>query len=216
MKASDSIQTVKNIGEARARQFKGLGIETVDDLIGYYPRDYEDRSIITPVCELEAGNTVTIRGRVMRAPEARRTRTVAVVSAVVSDGTGSILCVWFNQPYIKNQLTPGREYSFTGKVSERMGRLQLESPDYESVSAESLNSGRIVPVYRVPGKISQKVIRGCIKDALDYVEDGLEEYMPRSVLDSHSLCSREFAVRNIHFPESDEAFFGARDRKSVV
>ncbi len=212
MKAADSIQTVKNIGEARAAQFGRMGIETVDDLISYYPRDYEDRSVTTPVCELEADNTVTIRGKIMRAPEAMRTRTLSVVSAVVSDGTGSIVCVWFNQPYIKNQLKQGVEYSFTGKVSERMGRLQLNSPDYEAVNAESLNMGRIVPVYRLPAKMSQRMIRGYIKSALDCVEDGLEEYMPKSVLKGRSLCSREFAVRNIHFPENDDAFFKARRR----
>ncbi len=212
MKASDSIRTVKNIGEARAKQFGNMGIETVDDLISYYPRDYEDRSVITPVSELEAGGTYTVKGRIMRAPEARRTRTLTVVSAVISDGTGSIVCVWFNQPYIKNQLALGIEYSFTGRVSERMGRLQFESPDYESANAVSLNTGRIVPVYRVPAKMSQKIIRGCIKDALDGVDGGFEEYMPRYVLDEHSLCSREFAVRNIHFPENDEAFFKARRR----
>ena len=136
MKASDSIRTVKNIGEARAKQFGNMGIETVDDLISYYPRDYEDRSVITPVSELEAGGTYTVKGRIMRAPEARRTRTLTVVSAVISDGTGSIVCVWFNQPYIKNQLAPGIEYSFTGRVSERMGRERKRGkPQYGQDSA---------------------------------------------------------------------------------
>ena len=88
----------------------------------------------------------------------------------------------------------------------------MESPDYELVNVDSLNTGRIVPVYTVPKKMSQKVIRGCIKDAMDTVDGSLDEYMPESIIREHNLCSREFAVRNIHFPENDKAFFKARRR----
>lgn len=212
MKASDSVQAIKNIGKTRAEQLKRLGIETVEDLTEYYPRDYEDRSEVTQICDIEAGGTFTIRGRVSTAPQSRRVRTLTLVNVRISDGTGAVECVWFNQPYIKNQLTYGREYSFTGKVSEKFGRIQIESPYYEPVNPESLNTGRIVPVYKVPQKMSQKVIRGCIKEALDCLEEGFEEYMPYDIIDKYNLCSREFAVNNIHFPENDNAFFKARKR----
>lgn len=212
MKPKDSIDVVKNIGKTRAEQLNKLGIETVEDLIEYYPRDYEDRSQFVPISEIEIGMTNTIRGKVAVSPEARKIKSMTIVSARIKDKSGVIECVWFNQPYIKNQLIPGREYSFTGKVAEKYGRLQMESPDYEPVSDNSLNTGRIIPVYTVPKKLSQKIIRGCIKDAMDSVEGGLEEYMPEKILKKHNLCGREFAVRNIHFPESDNAFFKARKR----
>lgn len=212
MKPKDSIGVVKNIGKTRLEQLNKLGIETVEDLIEYYPRDYEDRSQFVPISEIEIGMTNTIRGKVAVSPEARRIRSMTIVSARISDRSSVIECVWFNQPYIKNQLTPGREYSFTGKVVEKYGRLQMESPDYEPVSDNSLNTGRIIPIYTVPKKMSQKIIRGCIKDAMDSVEGSLEEYMPEKILKKHNLCDREFAVRNIHFPESDNAFFKARKR----
>lgn len=212
MRPKDSIDVVKNIGKTRAEQLNKLGIETVEDLIEYYPRDYEDRSQFVPISEIEIGMTNTIRGKVAVSPEARKIKSMTIVSAGIKDKSGVIECVWFNQPYIKNQLIPGREYSFTGKVAEKYGRLQMESPDYEPVSDNSLNTGRIIPVYTVPKKLSQKIIRGCIKDAMDSVEGGLEEYMPEKILKKHNLCGREFAVRNIHFPESDNAFFKARKR----
>lgn len=212
MRPKDSIDVVKNIGKTRAEQLNKLGIETVEDLIEYYPRDYEDRSQFVPISEIEIGMTNTIRGKVAVSPEARKIKSMTIVSARIKDKSGVIECVWFNQPYIKNQLIPGREYSFTGKVAEKYGRLQMESPDYEPVSDNSLNTGRIIPVYTVPKKLSQKIIRGCIKDAMDSVEGGLEEYMPEKILKKHNLCGREFAVRNIHFPESDNAFFKARKR----
>ncbi len=212
MNPSDSIDVVKNIGKTRAEQLNKLGIETVEDLIEYYPRDYEDRSRFVPINEIEIGSVNTIRGRVLTSPEARRVRTITIVGVRIADGTGSIECVWFNQPYVKNQLIVGKEYTFTGKVIQKFGRIQMESPDYELVNADSLNTGRIVPVYTVPKKMSQKVIRGCIKDAMDTVDGSLDEYMPESIIREHNLCSREFAVRNIHFPENDKAFFNARRR----
>lgn len=212
MNPSDSIDVVKNIGKTRAEQLNKLGIETVEDLIEYYPRDYEDRSRFVPINEIEIGSVNTIRGRILTSPEARRVRTITIVGVRIADGTGSIECVWFNQPYVKNQLIVGKEYTFTGKVIQKFGRIQMESPDYELVNADSLNTGRIVPVYTVPKKMSQKVIRGCIKDAMDTVDGSLDEYMPESIIREHNLCSREFAVRNIHFPENDKAFFKARRR----
>lgn len=212
MEATDSIEVVKNIGKTRAEQLNKLGIETVEDLIEYYPRDYEDRSHFVPINEIEKASVNTIRGKVAVSPEAKRIRSMTIISARITDGTGTIECVWFNQPYVKNQLIPGREYTFTGRVVEKFGRIQMESPDYEVVNSESLNTGRIVPVYTVPKKMSQKVIRGSIKDAMDMVQGGLEEYMPQSIVNAHNLCSREFAVRNIHFPQSDSAFFKARRR----
>lgn len=212
MNPSDSIDVVKNIGKTRAEQLNKLGIETVEDLIEYYPRDYEDRSRFVPINEIEIGSVNTIRGRVLTSPEARRVRTITIVGVRIADGTGSIECVWFNQPYVKNQLIVGKEYTFTGKVIQKFGRIQMESPDYELVNVDSLNTGRIVPVYTVPKKMSQKVIRGCIKDAMDTVDGSLDEYMPESIIREHNLCSREFAVRNIHFPENDKAFFKARRR----
>lgn len=212
MNPSDSIDVVKNIGKTRAEQLNKLGIETVEDLIEYYPRDYEDRSRFVPINEIEIGSVNTIRGRVLTSPEARRVRTITIVGVRIADGTGSIECVWFNQLYVKNQLIVGKEYTFTGKVIQKFGRIQMESPDYELVNVDSLNTGRIVPVYTVPKKMSQKVIRGCIKDAMDTVDGSLDEYMPESIIREHNLCSREFAVRNIHFPENDKAFFKARRR----
>lgn len=212
MKPNDSIDVIKNIGKTRTDQLNKLGIETVEDLIEYYPRDYEDRSSFVDIANIEVGKTNTIRGKVASLPEAKRIRTMTIVSARIKDKSGIIECVWFNQPYVKNQLTYGREYTFTGRVNEKFGRIQMDSPDYEPVNEHSLNTGRIVPVYTVPNKMSQKVIRGCIKEAMDSVEGCLEEYMPESLINKHNLCSREFAVRNIHFPESDTAFFKARKR----
>lgn len=212
MELLDSIEVIKNIGKTRADQLKKMGIETVEDLIEYYPRNYEDRTESVSIKEVEKGEVNTIKARVIVKPEGRKVRNMTIISVRVEDKSGGIDCIWFNQPYIKNQLILGQEYSFTGKVVEKFGRLQMESPDYEIIKEGSLNTGRIVPLYTVPKKMSQKVIRGCIKEAIDQTEFAFEEYLPSWIVKKHNLCSRDFAVRNIHFPENDYNFFKARKR----
>ncbi len=212
MELGDSIRVVKNIGETRAKQLNRLGIEKVEDLVEYFPRTYEDRSNVVALDQIVKGEVNSFKARVDGSPESLRVRTMTIVKVRLTDGKGFIEGVWYNQPYIKNILTPGREYVFTGKINERYGRIQAENPDFEPVREDSLNMGRIVPVYTVPAKMSQKTMRGCIKDALEGIDGEIEEFMPRSIINKRNLCDRRYAVNNIHFPESDEGFFKARRR----
>ncbi len=212
MELQDSIEIVRNIGQTRAKQLNKMGIETVEDLIEYFPRSYEDRSKLTSLDAVNIGEVNNFRARVCTKPESMRVKALTIVKARLSDGKGSIEGVWYNQPYIKNMLIPEKEYIFTGKVVEKYGRVQAENPDFEPVRENSLNMGRIVPVYTVPSKMSQKTIRGCVKDALDGVHSEITEFMPESIISERKLCGRSYAVNNIHFPESDYAFFKARRR----
>ena len=109
--------------------------------------------------------------------------------------------MWFNQPYIKNSLVLGKEYVFSGKVTEKYNRIQVESPEFEIFNPNSLNNGRIVPVYTLPARLSQKVIRTVIRDALIEVKDKIDEFLPKSIIKSMGLCSRLYAIKNIHFPQ---------------
>lgn len=212
MELQDSIEVVKNIGQTRTKQLNKMGIETVEDLIEYFPRSYEDRSRLVTLDEIITGEINNFRARVCTKPESLRARNLTIVKARLSDGKGSVEGVWYNQPYMKNILIPEKEYIFTGKVVEKYGRIQAENPDLEPVKENSLNMGRIVPIYTVPSKMSQKTIRGCVKDALEGVQDEITEFMPESIIRERKLCSRSYAVNNIHFPESDNAFFKARKR----
>ncbi len=210
MNFNDNINTVKNIGETRTKQLNKLGIETVEDLVEYFPRDYKDRTSFIEIAEINEGDTVNIRAKVMVKPELSRIRALTIVKARLSDGSGIIEAVWFNQPYMRNSFAPGREYIFTGKVNKKYGRLQLENPAFEAYSEESLNVGRIVPVYTLPKKMSQKTIRQAISTVINEAE--ITEFMPENILKKYKLCNRKTAIRNIHFPENDNMFFAARTR----
>lgn len=210
MNLDDKIDVIKNIGDTRSKQLNKLGIETVEDLVEYFPRDYKDRTSISPISEINEGDTVNIRAKIQIKPELSRIRTLTLVKTRLADNSGAIEAVWFNQPYIRNSLVPGREYIFVGKVNKKYGRFQLENPAFEAYSEESLNVGRIVPVYTLPKKMSQKTIRQAINTVIN--DTKITEFMPEDILEKYSLCHREFAVKNIHFPENDDSFFAARTR----
>lgn len=212
MELKDTVEVVKNIGEARCKQLNKMGIETVNDLIEYFPRDYEDKSHFVSVSEVVKGEVNTFKAKVTFPPEAHRAKGMIIVRARLSDATGSIDGVWFNQPYIKNSLELGKEYVFSGKVTEKYNRIQVESPEFEFYNPNSLNIGRIVPVYTLPNRLSQKVIRTIIRDALKEVNEEIYEFLPSNIVKAMDLCSRIYAIKNIHFPENNNAFFKARYR----
>ena len=213
MQLHDPITQLHSIGKQRAAALNARGIFTVKDLIEYFPRDYMDRSEITPISEIRAGDMVTVSVRVTQEALVMRYGKTSVTKLRCADESGWLEAVWFNQPYLKAQFKPGAEYTLTGKAAWKMERIQLESPDYEALGGKALlSSCRIVPVYTKTGSLSQKMLRGLIMEALDATAAQLTETLPDELRKAYDLCGRVEAVRNLHFPDSDEAFFAARRR----
>ena len=213
MLLTDSVGKINNVGEQRLKKLNSLGIYTVKDLLEHFPRDYVDRSIITPIAELEPEGLYTIKATFYEAADTYKMNTMFVTKMKVRDDSGVLEIVWFNQPYMKNNFKKNVTYIFTGKVTEKYNRIQMEAPDYEEVTEkELLSGGRIVPIYHSCDKLSQKLLRQIIFEATKNVVETLKDYLPNRVLSPYGLCDFNFAVRNIHFPESDESFFVARKR----
>ena len=147
-------------------------------------------------------------------PENVHIRKMTVTKVKLSDSTGSVNAVWYNQPFIKNALKKDEEYIFTGVYKKSGYRREVSSPEFEKASTdkEILGGGRIVPVYPLTSGISQKVLRSLIKTTLDAVKTQLPEFLPLEMRKKYMLCERNFAISNIHFPENDESFFIARKR----
>ena len=221
---TDPVSGVAGVGESRARVLRSIGIESVADLLEYYPRDYVDLSELKTIASLSVGAVNVIRGFLAAEPEnisfkSKRaaSRPLVMTKARLRDQTGECELIWFNQPFLKKNFAASglaQEYVFTGRVTHSFGRLQMESPAYEKFGAkELLSSGRIVPVYTLPKSLPQKTFRSIIHAALK--GNGGEmwpEHVPGRVLSRHGLCGKGFAVSNIHFPESDEKFRTARRR----
>jgi ATP-dependent DNA helicase RecG len=208
--ADISIRFLKGIGPKRAQSFAGHGINTVEDLFYHFPRRYEDRTRFASIAMLQEGISQTIKARVMVSSERRswRRRGFSITQALVDDKTGRLECVWFNQPYIKQYLQPQTELILYGKPEHYAGRLQMSNPEFEIVSDssddESLNIGRIVPVYTVPSGIGQRSFRKLMKLALDKYAAGINDFLPFDVRSHNGLCNLAQAILNIHFPQSGE------------
>ncbi len=207
------VETIKNVGEKRKELLNKVGIYTVRDLIEYIPRDYADRSKLTPLCDVEEGEEYTVRAKIGHKIEVMPKGRVTLVRGTIKDKTGEAVVVWFNQRYLKNTFDTSKEYFFTGTFERKFGRLTLTSPDFEMVrEGEAINAGRIVPVYHLTKNLNQKLLRKLIYDCLESIESEIKEFLPKSIMKEYGLCGRVYALKNIHFPETNEAFFTARRR----
>lgn len=211
---TDDIGQIKNIGEQRQKRLNGLGIYSVEDILEYFPRNYEDRSVISPISELVPNSSAGFVAKFADKPALTMRGKLKIVRARLYDKTGGIDAVWFNQPYLKNSFNVGSQYWFFGKITEKLGMLQVESPEWELYDPQkrSLSNGRIIPVYPLTQGLTQKVLRSVIKQALDEAGNEIKEFLPPDIISEYSLADRRYAIENIHFPKTDADFFKARQR----
>ncbi|HYE12053.1 MAG TPA: ATP-dependent DNA helicase RecG [Patescibacteria group bacterium] len=198
------IQSLKGIGPAKSKLFHKLGIRTVEDLFYHYPRGYKDKSIITDIKDLVPEYQYTIKAYVDVKPvEVRSKKGLLVVKLPVSDETGRLNIVWFNNRFIKNTIKQGDELFFYGKV-KLMGRdLVMESPEFEkTASTASVNLLRIVPEYPLTEGLSHKDIRKAVFSALAHTEGKLTDIFPEDFRKRYQLAEINFCVNNMHFPET--------------
>ena len=208
------IRYLKGVGEERARLFNRLGIFNVDDIITYFPRDYEDRSTFKTISSLEDGESCSFKGIVVsNIVEYKPRRNLKIIKAHISDGTGVLTAVWFNQSYIKKTLKTNNEYVFYGKITRRPGFLEVNNPVFEfSNEAGTKHTLKIVPVYPSTEKLTQNVIRSVIGNALNETKDLFEDILPQWIKDEYNLKEINYSIKNIHFPSSDNDFIDARYR----
>lgn len=208
------LRYLKGVGEAKAALFKSLGIFTVGDAITHYPRDYEDRSRLKKLSQLMDGDKCSFEGTIASKVIVSRPRKGLTISRVsITDGTGLVNAVWFNQPYLKDYFRIGEKYIFYGPIT-RKRTFEVLNPVYEKADQQSgpVKTLRIVPVYPATGKLTQNAIRMLIRSALEYAGDSLTDILPEWVRDEYGLADARFAINNIHYPETDDAFLKARER----
>ena len=206
-----NVRYIKGIGETRAKALEKLGVHTLRDLIGFFPRRYEDRSVIYPIAELPVGETACCRAMIAAIPTSRRIpggRTVVKVRAV--DETGTLDVTFFNQAY-RQSLRPGDSFVFCGKVEGNLLRRQMVNPLMEPDGQHQL-TGRIMPVYPLTRGVSQLLLQKAVRQGLDACRELLPDVLPDAVRMTHQLCYVNYAYENIHFPASFEALAQAHRR----
>lgn len=207
------IQYVKGVGPKRAVLFKKLGVETLNDLIYFIPKRYEDRSNLKPINSLESDTYQTILCYVVDVQEEKIRNNLTLIKARVRDNTGEAIAVWFNQTYLKNILKKGTRLYLYGNIIRRFGRVEIQNPDYEIADGdETVHTGRIIPIYPLTEGLSQKIVRGIIWNTLNQYLDRLEEFVPLEILDKYGFPDIKGAIQNIHFPDSEESLRKARER----
>lgn len=212
MKLEDNVQFVKGVGEARAKLLNRLGIFNLKDLITYYPRNHEDRSIPKKICEVTDGEEVLIEAMpVTRVAEIRVRKGMTILKMNVRDDTGVCQITWFNQSYLKSLFKPGEYYKFYGKVSVKNGKVEMSSPVYDKLE-NSKNTGRIIPIYPTTLKMSQATLRKIIENGLQAAESEVYETLPEYIKKDYKLCDLKSAISQIHFPDSLDSFQVARRR----
>ena len=206
------VRYIKGIGEARAKALSKLGIGTLQDLIGYFPRRYEDRTMTRTIRELELGETVCVRAMIANDPVASRIsggRTVVKARAV--DDSGVLDLTFFNQEYRKNSLHRGETYIFCGKVEGNLLARRMINPIVEQEGQQVL-TGHIVPIYPLTAGVSQNLLYKAVGQGLTACRHLLTDCLPDAVRQAHRLCHSGYAYENIHFPADAEALNLARRR----
>ena len=208
----DSVRYLKGICEQRAKLLHKLGIDTLKDLISYFPRTYEDRTKIVPIKSLEPNVPACFTGIVASPPLLTRVRKgMELVKFRVADESGAVDVTYFNQSYIRQQIKEGETYTFYGKLALEGYRRSMINPLFEKEGAGVI-TGRIMPVYRLTAGISQKIIMSSVLTALKECADFIPEVLPEAVLSKYKLCRSSYAYENIHFPKDIHALDLARQR----
>ena len=194
------VKYIKGVGPKKAESLNKIGIYSVKDLIEYFPRAYDDRSIVKKLADILEGERVTVEASIVNSVYTRFLGKFKSVSKVViSDGTEQAICTWFNQPYVGNQLKIDEVYRFYGKFTRKNGGLELASPVFD-VSECNKNTGKIIPVYPLTSDIKSSVLRNSIDEALKNI-DMIPEILPYYIVKKYNLIKYDSAIRKIHFPE---------------
>lgn len=197
------VQYLKGVGPQRARLLSRLGISTVGDLLYHVPRRYEDRTLIQPVKAYKDGETAAAEGELVTIEEKRARSGITVLRAALRGRWGLFYAVWFNQPYLKRLLKVGTRMTVTGKVRHGPYASEIQVGEYEiGEGEEGLSTGRIVPIYALTEKLSQRSLRSIIFQALENEAATLPEILPAATVKSCGMRDRARSLSSVHFPES--------------
>jgi ATP-dependent DNA helicase RecG len=212
---SSSIQYVKSVGNTRAKLLNRLGIFTIEDALYYFPRDYEDRTNIRRIIDLEDNSEQCFKGQVISSLVNKYIRKgMSIQKVSVKDDSWTATLVWFNHEYLKNVFKPGQRYIFYGKIKRTIGNIEIQNPVYDLVEYDisQKNTGRIIPIYPSTSSLSQNILRTIISNSLSITSNQVEEYISKDIRNKHKLAEINFCLNNIHFPENNQSLEISRRR----
>ena len=208
-----SVRYIKGIGEKKAQALGKLGVFSLYDLVSYFPARYEDRTKFCPIAAAAGGEYVCIRALVADMPRLVRVRRgMELVKFRAVDESGSVDITYFNQNYVKDQLSRGDTVCFYGRIEISGSRRSMANPAWEKESAPKGVTGCIMPVYRMNAALNQRTIRDAVRQGLSACADQLPDFLPEDVRARNKLAQARYAYENIHFPPDFESLAIARRR----
>lgn len=204
MKLQDPIDSGGRALKMYATRLEKLNIYTFEDLLYHIPFRYDDFSLVSKIGQVQPGEVVTIQGEVIEIKNNYLNKFKTIQKAKITDETGQIDITWFNQPFLTKYIKPGDNISLSGKISEFARRPQMQSPEYEVLTAGkyTLHTGRLVPVYPETRGVTSKWLRRQIYNILQEVKSEVVDFLPKEIINKHQFPQLYEALQEVHFPES--------------
>lgn len=206
-----SLRELKGVGEKTEKLFQKIGVLDTDDLLRYYPRNYDAYEETEEIDTLKEGEVKAIAGTITSAVYVSQVRNLQVVTVTVSDKSGKLSLVWFNVPYLRTMLKKGNCFVFRGKIVKKQGKLQMEHPEIFTPAAYQEILHSLQPIYSLTAGLSNKTIVKLIRQVLGE-QELLSEYLPEEYRERYHLADYNYALRSIHFPENMQELIIARKR----
>ncbi len=207
------LTVLQGVGAKSAESLARLGMKTLGDMLYYFPRRYEDYTLLKPIQSLMYGDVVTVLGTIQSVHNRpARGGKMNIIEVIISDGTGSMRVTFFNQPWLLNRFKKDDAISVSGKIDQYLGRIVMNSPDWESVEMENLHTNRIVPIYPLTERITQKWLRNQMKQVVSYWAPAIVDALPDSLKREAGLVALGEALTQAHFPDSQARLKQARER----
>ncbi len=210
MKLTSPIGELKGVGPRLAQYYADMGLKTAGDLLGYYPRRYEDYSHVTAIKDLKPGS-VTIEAKIKHVSGRYVRRGMHITEAIAEDKSGSVRLIWFNQSYRAGSLKRSQLYYISGQYELRRQHFAIASPSVEMASDMPLHTARILAVYRESKQVSSRQLRKVVQQVLPLTAD-MPETLPDWLIEEYKLMSRGPALAALHAPVSDQELEAAKRR----
>ena len=211
MKDAESIRTLKGVGEKTEKLFGKLGIETIGDLLRYYPRDYEEYRKPEDIPALVNGKKAAVYGQIVGKTGVRNTGRMTVITAKVRNAGGELELIWYNMPFLRNTLLPGGYYVFRGTVTEKKGKRVMEHPEIFTPARYEEMLHTLLPIYGLTKGLTNNIITKAMHQILEE-EEIRQEYLPEEFRNFYHLAEYNYAISQIHFPENRETMLIGRRR----
>ena len=207
----ESLRTLKGVGEKTEKLFQKIGIFDTEDLIRYYPRNYDTYETPANIADLNEGTVKSVSAAVCTGVYVSSGRGKQIITTTVADSSGKLSVIWFNMPYLRTQLKKGSSFVFRGKIIRKQNRLQMEQPEIFTPAAYEEILHSLQPVYSLTAGLSNKTITKMVQQLLGKFTMH-SEYLPQEIREHYELADINYCLRTIHFPRNMEELLVSRKR----